>query len=385
MVNKTLTLLFIITICTIRTFTAFSANLTFTGDEGDFNVPFHYVGEVRMVDLVSLGQGFRYSPETDTVKKTCIWNISDSIHIKFTEKSAFVALPENVVQLTVEVQRDNNQYYAPLLGTLDLLSKLGFTLAYRPELDQVTYSRRTIEQSDDMKNQRDKWAFDVIVLDPGHGGKDPGAIGRKKTKEKNITLQVAKRLKPLLEKRLHVRVVMTRDRDVFVPLAERGKIANAAGGKLFVSIHCNASRNRKASGIETYFLAPARRERALEVALAENSVIKYEETTAEYPDLTDEGYILTAMAQGHFMKESEDLAGTIQEKTCQALNLPNRGVDQAGFYVLIGASMPAILFEMGFISHRKEEMLLRSSEFQQELAEALYRSIEAFIQRHSGT
>jgi len=385
MVNKSFIPLFIIAICACNVFTTFGADLSFIGDDGDFMVPSRWVGEVRMVDLATLGQGFQFTVETDTIKKTCVWNISDRTRIKFTEKSAFVALPENVIQLTVEVQRDNNHYYAPLLGILDLLSKLGYTLAFRPELDQVSYSHRTVDQSDEMKNERDKWAFDVIVLDPGHGGKDPGAVGKKKTKEKNITLQVAKRLKPLLEKRLHVRVVLTRDRDEFIPLAERGKIANTAGGKLFVSIHCNAAKNRTASGIETYFLAPARRERALEVALAENSVIQYEETTTQYPDLTDEGYILTAMAQGHFMKESEDLAGMVQDETSRALNLTNRGVDQAGFYVLIGASMPAILFEMGFISHRKEEMLLRSSDFQQELAEALYRSIEAFVRRHRGT
>jgi N-acetylmuramoyl-L-alanine amidase len=121
------------------------------------------------------------------------------------------------------------------------------------------------------------------------------------------------------------------------------------------------------------------------VALAENSVIQYEETTAEYPDLTDEGYILTAMAQSHFMKESEELASVVQDATSRALNLPNRGVDQAGFYVLIGASMPAILFEMGFISHPKEEMLLRSAQFQQQLAEAICQSVERFVKRHQGS
>jgi N-acetylmuramoyl-L-alanine amidase len=367
------------------TYKASAGDLHFRGEAGDFVAGSYYVGEVRMVELAALGRGLHFAADPDSAKRTCTWVVSDSIQIQFKEKSAFVKLPRKVIQFSTEVQRHDNQYYAPLSGTLDVLSNLGYALAYRSEIDQVDYHPRTVDLTTDLKNDREKWAFDVIVIDPGHGGKDPGAIGKKKTKEKNITLQVAQRLKPLLEKRLKVKVVLTRNRDEFVALSERGKIANAAGGKLFVSIHCNAARNRKASGIETYFLAPARGQRALEVALAENSVIQYEETTAQYPDLTDEGYILAAMAQGHFMKESEDLAGTVQEETCQALHLPNRGVDQAGFYVLIGASMPAILFEMGFISQPKEEKLLKSAGYQRELAEALCRSIEAFVHRREGT
>lgn len=364
---------------------ALAGDILFVGNRGIFHVPSQWIGDVRIADLQSLGQGLGISVEIDSSGKFCLWSVSASQQVRFDVESSFVALPNRVVQFTIEVQRVNDRYYAPLLGTLDLLSDLGFRLAYRPELDQVQYRRWDADLSENLLSERDRWAFDVIVIDPGHGGKDPGAIGKKGTKEKTIVLQVAKRLKPLLEETLNVRVVMTREKDVFIPLSERGKIANNAGGKLFVSLHCNAARDRRAHGIETYFLAPARRERALEVALAENSVIRYEETTTEYPDLSDEGYILTAMAQSHFMKESEDLASVVQNETARALNLPNRGIDQAGFYVLIGASMPGILYEMGFISNKKEEMLLRSAEFQQALAEALCKSIEVFITKHSGT
>jgi len=364
---------------------SFSADVIFAGNEHSFPVPCVLVGDVQLANLVSLGGGLGMSVSRDSAGNCCIWSASSNTTIRFEAGSAFVALPTRVVQFVVEVQRFQDTLYAPLLGALDLLSDLGFRLAYRPELDEVQYHRQDADLSGALTNQRQKWAFDVIVVDPGHGGKDPGATGSKGTKEKNIVLQVAKRLKPLLEQRLKVRVVLTRDKDKFVPLSERGNIANSVGGKLFVSLHCNAARDRKAHGIETYFLAPARRERALEVALTENSVIRYEETTAQYPDLTDEGYILTVMAQSHFLKESEYLASVVQTETARVLNLPDRGVDQAGFYVLIGASMPAILFEMGFISNKKEEALLRSARFQQELAEALFRSIEAFVSRYGGS
>jgi N-acetylmuramoyl-L-alanine amidase len=364
---------------------ASAANITFVGNGGQFQVPYVWIGDIRMADLTMLGEGLGIPVTEDSASRFCTWSVSPGISVRFDVGSAFVALPTTILQFGIEVQRFENAYYAPLIGVLELLSDLGYRVAYRPELDQVQFRQQADDLSGALTGERNKWAFDVIVIDPGHGGKDPGAIGSKKTKEKDITLQVAKRLKPLLENRLHVRVVMTRDKDKFVPLSERGNIANSAGGKLFVSLHCNAARNRRARGIETYFLAPARRERALQVALAENSVIHYEETTTQYPDLTDEGYILTAMAQSHFMKESEYLASVVQNETSRALNLPNRGVDQAGFYVLIGASMPGILFEMGFISNKKEEMLLRSAEFQKELAEALLKSIEAFIARYSGS
>ncbi len=337
-----------------------------------------------MIELEALGQGLGMTVHIVPSGGNCQWTTPDETTVRFDENSSFVVLPNRVIQFTVEIQRFQSHYYVPLLGVLDLLSDLGFRMAYRPELDEVRYHHRDPNLANTLSTERDKWAFDVIVIDPGHGGKDPGAIGKKGTQEKTIVLQVAKRLKPLLEEHLNVRVVMTRDKDVFVPLSERGKIANAAGGKLFLSLHCNAAHNKRARGIETYFLAPARRERALKVALAENSVIKYEETTAEYPDLNDEGYILTAMAQSHFMKESEELASVVQDKTSRTLNLPNRGVDQAGFYVLIGASMPAILFEMGFLSHPKEEMLLRSAQFQQQLVEAICQSVEEFVNRRQG-
>ena len=231
-----------------------------------------------------------------------------------------------------------------------------------------------------LEKYRDDWRFDTIVIDPGHGGDDPGAIGKSNLREKEVTLDIALRLEKLLRERMKVKTVLTRRKDVFIPLAERGKTANQAGGKLFISIHCNACKNHRANGIETYFLKPARNQNALDAAMRENASIKYEKDQSIYYELTDENYILLAMAQTNYARESETFAGVIQDEFGQRTSLKNRGVDQAGFYVLYGANMPAVLIELGFISNKNEERLLRTKQFRQKAAEIIFESVKAFCE-----
>jgi len=246
----------------------------------------------------------------------------------------------------------------------------------------LAYGDTPVEE--ELREAKRSWRIDKIIIDPGHGGKDPGAVGRKKTREKDIALDIGLRLRKALRERSRAEVLMTRDDDTFIPLGERTRIANRSGGKLFVSIHCNSSRNRRAHGLETYFLSPARTERAMKVALKENSVIQYEESRDQYKDLTEENFILLAMAQAQFVKESEQLAALVQKEVHKRTRLIDRGVDQAGFYVLIGASMPAILIETAFISNPNEEGQLRSKAFRQKLADGICDAILEFIDR-SGT
>ncbi len=229
-----------------------------------------------------------------------------------------------------------------------------------------------------LDKERQKWRIDAIVIDPGHGGRDPGAIGPSGIREKDVTLQVGLRLRKLIEKDMGLKAIMTRDTDEFIKLDERTQIANAAQGKLFISLHCNANRSRRVNGTTTYFLGPARTDEALEVALLENSVVKYESDKAA---ASDEEFILTAMAQNAFNHESESLAQIVQEEMETVVNLPDRGIYQAGFYVLVGASMPNILVEMAFISNAKEERLLNSSEVQQKIAQAICNSVKRFKQK----
>ena len=230
---------------------------------------------------------------------------------------------------------------------------------------------------DHIEDVKEKWRLDVVVLDAGHGGKDPGAIGKYGTMEKDVVLDITKRAGSLLEKS-GIKVIYTREEDVFVPLLNRTKMANEANGKLFVSIHANANKNRKIQGFETFLLRPGKSEDAIEVASRENSVISLEEFTDQYADLTGEALIMATMAQTMFMKESEDLAAIIQMELDKRLNSPNRGVKQAGFYVLIGASMPNALVEVGFISNPAEEKRLKQSSHKQKIAEGIFEAVKHF-------
>jgi len=226
---------------------------------------------------------------------------------------------------------------------------------------------------------KDQWDLDTIVLDAGHGGKDPGTIGRRGTKEKNITLDIVQRLGKLITINTAVKVIYTRDEDIFVPLWKRTKIANENNGKIFISVHANANRSNRSNGFETYLLRPGKTQDAIDVAAQENAAIKYEEQhNGKYSELTPEGIILATMAQSTFMKESERLAEQIQIELGKNLSAVNRGVKQAGFYVLIGASMPNVLIEVGFLSNSNEEKKLRTAVYRQKIADAIYRAIIEF-------
>ena len=226
---------------------------------------------------------------------------------------------------------------------------------------------------------KDRWKLDTIVLDAGHGGKDPGTLGRRGTKEKDIALDITKRVGLLLEKNTKLKVIYTRREDVFIPIWERTKIANEANGKMFLSIHLNGNPNKTAYGFETYLLRPGKTEDAIEVAHRENEVIKLEDRSEnKYRDLSGENLIIATMAQSVYMKESEELAAMIQEEMGKKVRSKNRGVKQAGFHVLIDASMPNVLIEAGFLTNANEEKNLRKSSYRQIIANSIYRAIVKF-------
>ncbi|MFQ5865333.1 MAG: N-acetylmuramoyl-L-alanine amidase [bacterium] len=233
-----------------------------------------------------------------------------------------------------------------------------------------------------LRADREKWRIDKVVIDPGHGGRDPGAIGARGVYEKDVVLAIAKRLKKLLEKKLKLEVVMTRETDKFVPLKDRTQLANKVNGKLFISIHANSNRSPRLRGATTYFLGPAKSEEALEVARRENAVIRYENDVQDYAHLSDENFILAHMAQNDYNKESQDLAAMVQQELKKRSGIQDRGVKQAGYYVLVGASMPNVLVETAFISNRKEERLLKSASFQKKVAQGIYESVKKFKQKY---
>ena len=238
----------------------------------------------------------------------------------------------------------------------------------------------TIKQQ--IQNRRDRWNLDVIVIDAGHGGRDPGCIGVVGTREKNVTLGAALKLGHLIEKNLKgVKVVYTRSSDKFVELYKRTQIANEAGGKLFISIHCNSLPHKpsRTNGFEIYLLRPGRTEEAVAIASRENSVIQMEEGYKErYQKLTEEEFIIVTMAQSAYMKQSEQFAQSAATSMAKQLRLKNSGIKQAGFFVLVGASMPNVLVELGYLSNRNEEQFLVSENGQSKIADALFRGIKEY-------
>ncbi len=214
----------------------------------------------------------------------------------------------------------------------------------------------------------------TIVLDAGHGGHDSGAVGPGGLMEKELVLEVTKRVARMLTDRLGVKVLLSRDGDHFVTLRDRTSFANRDRADLFVSIHANAHRVVASEGVEVYFLSSEATDNAArQVAAAENSVVKFEKVAnggaAGRADIVKT--ILWELAQSEFQSESSRLAETVLDSMTESLRIPNRGVKQAGFYVLGGAAMPAILIEIGFVTNPKEEKRLKDSRYRDEIARAI--------------
>lgn len=214
-----------------------------------------------------------------------------------------------------------------------------------------------------------------VVVDPGHGGHDPGAIGYGGVKEKDVVLDVAKKLRNILTGRLGLEVTMTRETDIFIPLEERTAIANTAGADLFISIHANASRNKKVGGVETYFLNFATDEDSMKLAARENAT-----TTKNISDLEA---ILNDLMLNSKINESSKLARYVQGSILDLLNdkgsgSKDRGVRQAPFYVLIGARMPSILVETAFITNKEDARKLADDKFKMTLAESIADGVKRY-------
>lgn len=218
----------------------------------------------------------------------------------------------------------------------------------------------------------------LIVVDAGHGGIDPGAVGKKGLYEKDVNLAISKILRDFIEDSLGIRVILSRDRDVYLSLKERTSIANRNAADVFLSIHCNAHlKGPPRSGFETYFLSEAKTSEERAVAALENASLKFDNLVTPSDDLS---FILYDLAQSAFLDESNHLAENIQISAEKYLKIPSRGVKQAGFYVLNGAFMPAVLVECAFISNPAEEKMLRQKNFQKELAYCIYRGINRYIE-----
>jgi len=224
--------------------------------------------------------------------------------------------------------------------------------------------------------------IDRVVIDAGHGGKDPGTVG-KKSYEKDVALSIALKVGKYISENLpDVEVIYTRKTDVFIELYKRPQIANKEKADVFISIHCNATDSRKAVGTETWIIGATKGDRNLAVAKKENASILYESDYEKRYDNFDpnspESYIIFELFQSSYREQSMDLAKMVQSQFSTRLHRVDRGVKEAGFLVLVNTAMPSILVETGFLSNPEEEKYLISEKGQNEIASGIYRAFKAY-------
>ncbi len=225
----------------------------------------------------------------------------------------------------------------------------------------------------------------TVVIDAGHGGHDPGALGRM-AKEKNINLSIALKLGNLIQRNMKdVRVIYTRDRDRFVELYRRAEIANENRADLFISIHCNANKVKTLRGAETYIMGLHKSEANLNTAKLENASIllesDYQSTYNGFDPNSDESYIIFSLNQNSNLEQSSDFAAAVQEQMEELVGLNNRGVRQAGFIVLYKTTMPSVIVETGYLSNPVEEKFLITDKGQEYIASAIYRAFRQFKEK----
>ena len=309
------------------------------------------------------------------------WNAESGILALYSEKGKIIIMPGNRHLIAGQSVITLNK--APFFNEGVLMVDEGFvnillsilSSSPNPSHNKAPYISSSKNNAGDI-DRVDK-LFKTIVIDPGHGGDDDGAVSPWGVKEKDLVLQIAKAVKKIIEDNMGIRVLLTRNDDYFVPLEERTKIAGNVKADLFISIHANSTRKRLIQGIETYFMSPdATDEDAMAAAVKENSVIELEGKTFEAN--SDLAFILMDISQTAHLKASSQFAKLLHENLSYLMNTSDRGVKQAPFIVLASASMPAVLLEVGFLSNKSEMRRLKQRDTHKKIAEAVLRSIRTF-------
>lgn len=340
------------------------------GEAKPVNLQETTLSSVSYVALKDFSAIFKAISKEDRSDNRLYLNLYDEQFI-FLENSPYYTLKTVSYNMHYPLLRKGESLYLPSVFVTEQLK------THFPSLIQRKGS--TLQIAKPIDN-----SVKTIVLDPGHGGKDPGAIGKKlKANEKDINLAVALKLKNLLEKELGVNVLLTREDDRFVSLYDRTRFANEKRADLFISLHSNSSKSTTSRGIETYYLSTAQTSDARAVEAMENAVVERFEGGSEakkkYDDLS---FILSDLAQTEHLENSNNMAFNVQQNLIAGTQSIDRGVKQANFYVLRGAFMPSILVEMGFISHPEEEQLLVNEEYQDRLARTIFEGIKRFKFRY---
>ncbi len=333
--------------------------LPFQGKEVKIGDKWKFEVEDRFVQGVYLEQ------ELDSVVKVVLDLVSpDCTYNIFSEDPRRLVIEVRGKDLIVELLKK---------GTPSSSSLFAAQVREEEETEKKAYEKDPISSL--LLRRREEEKVYKVVLDPGHGGKDPGAIGPSGLREKDVVLAVAKELAKLLEEEPGVKVYLTRRDDSFIPLNQRTGIANQIGGDIFISIHANATLyNKEASGVETFFNSRySYGEGAEAVAATENVFLGSEDVSEEAKA------IFWDLIQDRYRNESNDLSHLVQEELSETTGLENRGVKSAPFYVLRGAAMPAILVEIGFISNPWEERKLKGEDFRKRIALGIFKGLKAYL------
>ena len=346
-----------------------------------------YYGSTQQHRLIfDLGRPVQYTQQRASNPDQVVINLANTV----LSKSAKHKLDEHMLPTGIEIKQMGARRVQVTLNMEDmtglklqsLRKPYRLLLVYVPKRNNpsaIVQPKVTlppvIRQSTEVQRQA-RLDIDTIILDPGHGGKDPGAIGRSGLMEKEVVLDVALRLRELLKERLGKKALMTRATDVFIELDDRAKFANAQKADLFVSIHINSHPSPNVRGIELYHFGIASDRRAMQVAARENG-----DTIDHARDLVD--LIKADLALSKRIEESQNLAWetklAIVNLVGMAYNLDDHGVKTAPFYVLRYTAMPSILAELSFISNSSDEKLMRSSNYRQKMAEALFEGIRNYL------
>ncbi len=366
-----LSILILILICSLNLGYIKGIYIEYQDSHRTDNIVVKEIDDNEYVNILDLERILKAKFSWSSENQTLILHIMDK-DIIFLYDFHWIKAEKNFYNLHKKIVIKDGYFYIPFVFVTHILPQIF------PKYIRVTKNKIKIDIPELFDSSVKK-----IVIDPGHGGKDPGAIGRYwNTHEKDIVLKIAKKLKRILTERLDIEVVLTREKDEFISLLQRTEIANKEDADLFISIHCNASKDIKANGTSVFFLSSARTDEERAVAALENAAIRYEGGEDVKKQYTELDFILSDLAQNEFLIESSELATMIEANIITSVFTRDRGVRQADFYVLRGVFMPAVLVETAFISNKKEEKKLRSDKFQQAIAEAIYNGIKRFKHKY---
>ncbi len=286
----------------------------------------------------------------------------------FLISASYVIFEGDIYNFSYPLRVIGGKYYLPVTTLSVILPKFDSQFTYNEKMNEITVAARTFQSS----------RIDLVVIDAGHGGKDPGAVG-KRSYEKNLTLQISQKVARALAEN-GINVLLTRNTDEFIALRKRAQLANDNKADLFISIHCNASKYSNRKGTEVFILSTSKvtDERVQEAIETENSVVsKYEGVSAQsHYDALD--FVLKDMTLSEHLLASNDLAHCVQNEMVKKTGFSDRGVKQGPFYVLKGAFMPAILIELGFISNATQEKQLNSASYQSKFVDAIVSGVIKF-------